>query len=161
MDDEGRAAGGSWIRVRGVVVPGHGVASGQAVDPRFPGGTLALQFPHFEAAGLDLSPFHRATINLSIHPRRLVPRRPFRVFRQVRWHDTAPPEDFSFFTCRLRRPPREPVAGLIYYPHPETKPEHFQDPCTVEILAPRFPGLSYADVLELELRSEEVSLVPA
>jgi hypothetical protein len=41
------------------------------------------------------------------------------------------------------------VGGYIYWPHPETKPEHFQDPHTVEILAPGLDGV--ADGVEVRL----------
>ena len=34
--------------ISGKIVKGHGVASGRARDPRFPEGTLALQWPIFE-----------------------------------------------------------------------------------------------------------------
>ena len=33
----------TWTRMTGTVVRGHGVASGFCGDPRFPGGTIALQ----------------------------------------------------------------------------------------------------------------------
>ena len=63
--------------ISAVVVKGHGVASGVGGDPRFPQGTLRIQFPIFSALGLDLSGYHPGTINLSISPYRyepLVPR---------------------------------------------------------------------------------------
>ena len=37
--------------ISGQIVEGHGVASGRAGDPRFPEGTLALQWPIFEKNG--------------------------------------------------------------------------------------------------------------
>ena len=37
------------------IVPGHRVASGQNGNPLFPGGTLKMQTPFFQALGLDLS----------------------------------------------------------------------------------------------------------
>lgn len=148
-----------WIQVRGVVVRGHGVASGVSGDPRYPRGTLHLQVPRFERQGLDLSAFHRATINVSIHPKKIVPRRPLTTLRGVSWHREVPPEDFSFFTCRLARGEVAPfVNGLVYYPHPETKPEHFQDPSTVEVLAPFLPGIDYGDELVLEFKSGELDV---
>ena len=33
-------------------------------------------------------------------------------------------------------PTAPPVAGHIYYPHPDTKPEHFQQPDVLELLLP-------------------------
>ena len=38
---------------KGVVVAGHGVASGRASDSPFAAGTIELQAPHFRARGLD------------------------------------------------------------------------------------------------------------
>ena len=52
----------------GVVVAGHGVASGRAADSPFAAGTIELQAPHFAALGLDLSPFVMATVNLDLAP---------------------------------------------------------------------------------------------
>jgi hypothetical protein len=52
----------------------------------------------------------------------------------LKWHPTEPAEDFSFFDIRAAGPVGEPVAGLIYYPHPDTKPVHFQQPDVLELL---------------------------
>ena len=49
----------------GELVAGHGVASGRANDSPSPAGTIQLQRPHFAAAGIDLSPFEPATLNLA------------------------------------------------------------------------------------------------
>ena len=54
--------------ISGKIVKGHGVASGRARDPRFPEGTLALQWPIFEINGLNLDGYYRATINISVFP---------------------------------------------------------------------------------------------
>jgi hypothetical protein len=132
-----------WPVVSAVVKPGHRVASGLNENPRFPGGTLAMQGPFFARLGLDLGGYHSGTLNLSIAPHchRVV--QPRLTFRQVKWHPTEPAEDFSFFDCRLTMPGAEAVQALVYYPHPETKPEHFQSPDVLEILAPSLPGLVY------------------
>ena len=57
-------------------------------------------------------------------------------FRDVKWHPTEPAEDFSFFDVRLIRSGAPALAGLINYPHPETKPMHFQQPDVLELLLP-------------------------
>ena len=57
-----------WQTVRARVVEGHRVASGRNGNPRFPGGTLRMQAPFFRELGLDLSAYHRGTINVSIAP---------------------------------------------------------------------------------------------
>ena len=53
-----------------VLLEGHGVASGQALNAGqlktspYPKGTIAMQAPLFAALGLDLSPFWPGTLNL-------------------------------------------------------------------------------------------------
>lgn len=139
-------------RYTATIVRGHRVASGGKEDPRFPGGTLAMQIPHFQKAGLDLSDWHRATLNVSISPLRYEIVRPRVTFRSLRWHPTEPAEDFSFFDCTLNG--RE---ALIYYPHPETKPEHEQPDDVLELWVREFvPGLSYGDRVELTVSEEQM-----
>lgn len=130
------------------VVPGHRVASGQNDDPRFPGGTLAMQAPHFHARGLDLTVYHPGTLNLSLAPHEYRVVQPRLTFRQVQWHPVEPAEDFSFFDCQIVVN-GTCCSGLIYYPHPETKPEHFQAADVLEVLAPTLPGLDYGMTVEL------------
>lgn len=125
-------------------------------NPRFPGGTLRMQEAFFAALGLDLSPFHRATLNVSIDPARYEVVVPRFTFRQVQWHPTEPAEDFSFFDCRITLPDATPVAGLIYYPHPETKPAHLQPPDLLEVLAPWMHGVTYGTPVLLEVPAEQM-----
>ena len=110
-----------------------------------------MQAPYFLARGFDLGVFHRGTVNVSIAPRsyRVVKAR--LTFRSVKWHPTEPAEDFSFFDFRLLRPSGPSVAGSIYYPHPETKPEHFQQPDVLELLLPFVEGLFCGAELTLEI----------
>lgn len=133
------------------LVEGHRVASGLNGNPRFPGGTLLMQAPHFLARGLDLAQFHRGTLNVSIAPRRYRVVQPRLTFRDVQWHPVEPKEDFSFFDVALIRPDLPPVDGLIYYPHPDTKPEHFQAPDVLELLLPYVEGLAYGCTLTLHV----------
>jgi len=58
----------------------------------------------------------------------------------------APPEDFSFKRCRLNG-----VDALIYYPHPDTKPDHHQSPDVVEVLAPKMETIVYGSKVVLEI----------
>jgi hypothetical protein len=147
----------SWQKVGGVVVRGYGVASGLNGNPRFPGGTLQMQLPYFRALGLDIEAFHRGTLNVSIVPLRYQVGRARYTFRHVAWHPTEPAEDFSFFDCRVSRDKVPPVDGLIYYPHPETKPEHFQQPDVLELLLPWLEGLQYGVIVELEVPREQMT----
>jgi hypothetical protein len=136
------------VRVGGVVVEGHRVASGANRDPRFPGGTIAMQAPHFRAWGLDLSSYHPATLNLSVAPHTVNLGQAEVTLRQVRWHPTEPAEDFSFAPCLLETA-RRTVDALVYWPHPDTKPRHIQSPDVVELLAPWIEGLGYGDRVTL------------
>ena len=137
--------------VPAVVVRGHRVASGLNGDPRFPGGTIRMQRRHFAALGLDLDAFHAATLNVSVAPLCWRALQPVHSFRAVRWHPTEPAEDFSFFHLRLYRDDGPPVEGWIYLPHPQTKPEHFQEPDVLELLLPWTDGLAYGTPVRLEV----------
>ncbi len=140
-----------WQTVPARVLRGHQVASGRGGDPRFPGGTIRMQAPHFAALGLDLSLFYPGTLNVSVAPLRYRIVRPRATFRGVRWHPTQPAEDFSFFDVRLVREGLPAVDGLIYYPHPDTKPEHFQPAEVLELLLPFVEGLGVATEVTLAI----------
>lgn len=146
----------SWQTLAARVVQGHQVASGLNGNPRFPGGTLRMQEPCFKALGLDLGAFHQGTLNVSIAPCHYSVRRARHTFQNVKWHPTEPAETFSFFDVRLIRPGAAPVGGLIYYPHPETKPEHFQQPDVLELLLPFVEGLEYGTDLILEIPEDQM-----
>jgi hypothetical protein len=79
-------------------------------------------------------------------------------FRAVKWTELTNAEDFSFSRCRVRFQGRE-YKGWVYYPHPETKKDHFQDASTVEVLAPFIEGTRYGDALELLLNAQEVKVM--
>jgi hypothetical protein len=147
------------VRIPATIVPGHRVASGQKGDPRFPGGTIRMQAPSFRERGLDISRFHSATLNVTIAPRRYRVLQARHTFRAVKWHPTEPAEDFSFFNVAVVREEGEPVKGLIYYPHPETKPEHFQDPHVLELLLPWMEGLGYGAGVLLEVPEDQMVFV--
>jgi hypothetical protein len=149
----------NWSSIRGVVVCGHRVASVACKDPRFPGGTIALQKPVFKKYGLNLDRFHAGTINLSIAPLLFRLKQARYRFRNLRWTDNAPAEDFSFTNCRVLLQGGTSLEGLIYYPHPETKPEHFQAPDVLEILTYLVEGLTYGDRLIVELDRAQIELI--
>ena len=147
-----------WQRIHGILVQGHRVASGLNGDPRFPGGTLAMQRPFFSARGLDLSALHPGTLNVSIAPLRHELRQPRWTFENLRWHPTEPAETFSFVEARLETANGTMLAGWVYYPHPETKPEHFQGADVLEVLMPTVPGLHYGDRLTLWIPAEQMAV---
>ena len=94
-----------------------------------------MQLPCFAERGLDLSPFWLGTLNVDIAPARFEISKASLTFRAVKWHPSEPAEDFSFFECRVSLVGSEvSVDGWIYYPHPETKPEHEQPDSVLEVL---------------------------
>ncbi|MEO5915657.1 MAG: hypothetical protein ABIS50_15595 [Luteolibacter sp.] len=147
-----------WQTISARIVRGHQVASGQNEDPRFPGGTLRMQAPFFKALGLDLAPFHPGTLNISLAPCGYIVRRPRHTFKGLKWHPVEPAEDFSFFDVRVICPDGSRVTGFIYFPHPATKPEHFQNPDVLELLLPYVEGLSYGMELRLEIPQDQMGI---
>ncbi|MCP3871335.1 MAG: hypothetical protein GY703_25185 [Gammaproteobacteria bacterium] len=147
-----------WMGVRGVVQRGHRVASTACSDPRFPGGTLQMQLPHFKKAGCNLEDYHPGTINLSIAPFEFKIRQADLTLRRIKWSSRVPAEDFSFVNCRVLQEESPPLPGLVYYPHPETKPEHFQPPEILEIITFRIPDLEYGDNLSIEVLRKQIEI---
>jgi hypothetical protein len=150
----------SWQLVAARIMPGHRVASGQNGNPLFPGGTLKMQTPFFQALGLDLSAYHGGTLNVSIAPLRYCVIAPCLTLRAVKWHPTEPAEDFSFFDVRLLQDGAPPVEGLIYYPHPDTKPTHFQKSDVLELLLPLVVGLTYGAPIQIQVPAEQMLFGP-
>jgi hypothetical protein len=138
------------------LVEGYRVASGQNNNPRFPGGTLRMQTPHFQALGFDISGFYLGTLNVSIAPLNYRVVKPKSTFKNVKWHPVEPAEDFSFFDVRAVFPGRPAIEGVIYFPHPDTKPEHFQQPDILELLLPFTEGLHYGMDLTLEIVRDQM-----
>lgn len=141
------------------LVEGHRVASGLNGNPRFPGGTLRMQTPFFNARGLDISELYPGTLNVSIAPLCYRVLKARHTFTNVKWHPTEPAEDFSFFDVRLFCPDKSSVAGFIYFPHPDTKPEHFQKPDVLELLLPFVKGLHYGMELSLEIPTTQMEIM--
>ena len=134
----------------GTLVRGYGVASGEAVDSPYPAGTISLQAPLLAQRGVDLSGFHPATLNLAFGGCRWRLRDPDAQVVRLRWSDRHPPETFSFWRVRLRRPGQgHGLEALIYYPHPETKRNHHHSPDRLELLAPWIEGLAAGAQLEI------------
>ena len=139
-----------WQKVMGKVVPGYGVASGQGEGSPYPAGSIALQVPFFRERGLDLDGYFLGTVNVDVAPYEFVMQQPVHCFRGVDWWPEIPPEDFSFQVCRLGVGGRV-YEGLVYYPHPETKPAHEQRRSVVEVLVEWVEGLGYGDGVEVWL----------
>jgi hypothetical protein len=145
------------MNVTGTIIEGYRVASGDTDTTPYPESTIVMQTPFFKARGLDISRYYPATLNISIKPHTFKILKPMCTFELVKWSDIVPPETFSFAACRLV------VAGmsyecLVYYPHPETKPDHFQDPSTIELLAPYVDSLAYGDTVTIEVNPETIEI---
>ena len=141
--------------MKGIVVKGHQVAS--RPSDVYPYGTLEKQKPYFKALGLNLESFYNGTLNVSISPNAFKMVKPEYTFEHVEWTDLHPPETFSFSKCTLiYQGPRYP--GWVYYPHPETKIRHFENPSIIEILTQFVPDIQYGNRVEIELNSTEIEV---
>ncbi len=145
-----------WTRVHGQIREGYRVASGPSAD--YPYGALSRQRPLFAARGLDLSSYFNGTLNIDIRPFQFRMLKPEFTFRGVEWTDLHPPEDFSFSRCKVVFKEAE-YDGWVYYPHPETKLRHFQNPSLVEVIAKPILGIKYGDALQVSLNSDEIEVI--
>jgi len=145
------------MQLQGVVVAGHGVASGRAVDSPYPQGTIAMQMPFFKALGLDLSACWPGTMNVSIAPTTWQLLQADHCFDHLQWTHLHPAETFSFVRLALLGWHGH-VNAWLYRPHPETKAAHHQSTSVLEILAPRIEGLAYGDSVTLELPAAALAI---
>jgi hypothetical protein len=145
----------TWISVRGVVVKGYRVASGPSKD--YPYGALDRQRPFFKAGGLDLSEYFNGSLNVDIQPFEFTMLKPEFTFHDVEWTDLHPPEHFSFSHCRVIFKGVE-YDGWVYYPHPETKLRHFQNPSLLEVIAMPIVDIQYGNEVEVWLNPDEISI---
>lgn len=144
-----------WIRVHGRIVEGYRVASGPSAD--YPYGALDRQRPIFASRGLDLSDYFNGTLNIDIRPHKFKLIKPEFTFHNVEWTDLHPPEHFSFSRCKVIF--REVgYDGWVYYPHPETKLRHFQNPSLLEVIAMGIKDIHYADEVDALVNAEEISI---
>jgi hypothetical protein len=135
-----------WIP--GVVVAGHGVASGAGQDRRYPAGTIQLQQPFFLERGIDLSGYYPGTLNVDLAPVVPVPQQALfdgliRWFEEIEERFLLSPVEVEANGVRH--------AGLWYYPHPETKPAHFQLSTVVELLMPWIADVKAGDKVLVRL----------
>jgi len=145
----------SWSRIPGVIVRGHEVASKRS--EHYPEGTIAMQIPFFKECGLDLSPYFRGTLNISISPYRFRVTKAEYKFEQVDWTPNHPPEDFSFSRCNIIFKGHN-YEGWIYYPHPETKIRHHQNDSLIEVIAQTINGINYGAEIEMLVNPLEIEL---
>ena len=144
-----------WTSLHGIVVQGYRVASGPS--KAYPYGALDRQRPIFTSRGLDLSSYFNSTLNIDIHPRTFKLIKPEYTFQHVEWTDLHPPEHFSFSHCKAIFQGVQ-YDGWVYYPHPETKLRHFQNPSLLEVIAMPIPGIQYGNALQVLLNLEEIKI---
>lgn len=142
-------------RISGVLLRGHQVASRPSKD--YPYSALEKQKPFFKTRGLDLYEYFNGTLNISIAPLRFEMSAPEFTFPLVEWTELHPPETFSFSQCIVHFK-ENAYPGWIYYPHPETKKRHFQDPSLIEAIAKYIPDIHYGDSLEVEVNLKEITV---
>jgi hypothetical protein len=147
----------NWIIITGTIKQGHQIASGQAKDSPYPRGSVEMQLPYFAERGLDLSQFYVGTLNISIKPHTFEFVAPAITYRNVKWIEGFPPEDFSFSKCYISYDDRW-YPGYVYYPRPETKTRHFHDNSTIEIITVRIQNIGYGDQVQLKLNGAEFRL---
>jgi hypothetical protein len=145
-------------RLHGILTRGHQVASRPSKD--YPFSTLEKQKPVFKSLGLDLSAYFNGTLNISIAPLTFEMSAPEITFEHVEWTDLHPPETFSFSRCTVIFKGTE-YSGWVYYPHPETKRAHFQNPSLIEVITYEIPKIHYGDELAVEIDPREITVKKA
>jgi len=65
---------------------------------------------------------------------------------------------FSFFDVEVTVGDGPPVRGYIYYPQPDTKPAHFQNPAVLELLLPFVKGVEYGATLKLRVPANQLAV---
>jgi len=143
------------MTITGILMQGHQVASRPSAA--YPYSSLEKQKPYFKDRGLDLSPYFNGTLNISIAPLEFEMTKPEFTFPLVEWTDLHPPETFSFSRCKVKFEGKE-HAGWVYYPHPETKKTHFQNPSLIEVITYEIANLKYGDTLEIEVDPREITI---
>ena len=144
-----------WNTLRGIVIQGYRVASGPSKD--YPYGALDRQRPIFKERGLDLEGFFNGTLNIDLRPFTFKLIKPEFTFRNVEWTDLHPPENFSFSRCKVIYKEIE-YEGWVYYPHPETKLRHFQDPSLLEAIALPIPEIKYGDEVQVCIHPDRIEV---
>ncbi|QBY06002.1 hypothetical protein E2K93_17245 [Thalassotalea sp. HSM 43] len=142
--------------LKATVVKGHQIASGQNPNTPYKDGSIVIQAPLFKQHGVNIDHMYKATINLDIAPYQLSIVEPDHQIIDLPWCDAIAPETFSFCHCQLNVN-EQTYAGLIYYPHPETKPDHFQRAHVVEVIAPFIKEIQYGSQVTLNVAAKHIS----
>lgn len=142
---------------RGTIVAGHGAASGQGNDSRYPRGTLRLQMPYFEKYGIDLSAYYIGTINIDIGKKKIRIKTPKYTAVDIGWSPYILPENFFFFDVQATFEGHT-YTGLIYMPDPATKTDHLQSPAVLELLLPKIPGIKSGKSISLKVDDAQIQI---
>lgn len=151
--------------IDGILLQGYGVASGQSTsDTRFPQGTIRLQAPYFRAQGLDLDAHFNGgwvagTLNISIAPLTYKIINADYFLKDVKWTDAFAAENFYLIGMKVVYKDRR-YKALLYQPDPATKPDHFQPPSVMEIIAETVPEIKYGDAVKLDIDPEKIEIIP-
>jgi hypothetical protein len=145
------------------VVPGHKIASGtSSTDLRFPQGTIKTQQPFFKELGLDFDKYFEngfvsGTLNLSVAPHEVIIKQPEYYFKNVKWTDLFPAENFYFSEAQIFSNGLKMHKALIYIPDPLTKPDHFQGSSIIEVIAEYVPA-QYGQLVLLNYNTDALSI---
>ena len=140
------------------VTQGHQVASGIAKDSPFDSGTISLQKPFFEQAGIDLSDMHLATLNAQLNCKAITIKKWDYQLENIKWATNFPAENFNFVACEIEIN-KQRLPAWIYQPSPDTKIAHFQPENVVELISSYIPDLSYGNQLKIWFDSDKISLL--
>lgn len=145
------------VTVRGNLVKGYRVASQPSRDyPEY--GTIEKQKPIFKELGFnDIDKVYNGTLNILIFPKTFEVLKPKITFRDVEWTNLHPRETFSFSKCVITFNDVQ-YNGWVYYPYPETKKRHFQNPFLIEILAEKIPDIKYGNKVGIRFDRDEISI---
>ena len=143
--------------IRAEIKQGHKIASGLAENSPYPEGSITMQIPHFKARGIDLSDYYPATLNLSIAPHAFEMLNPELTVPGVYWAKGFDAEDFSFSQCEIIFNDK-PYKGFIYYPHPDTKLDHFHSASVLEVICQYVPDISYGDSVIFKYQPSEITI---
>jgi len=144
--------------IKGKIVKGHGVASGISKTNPYPKGSLEMQFPFFKKMGLDLNHFYKGTINIDISPYKWRPQKPDYYLKLVNWSNQIPPESFMFFECELLFESKT-YPGIIYFPDPKTKVQHFQKENMIEVIGTKVSGLEYEMQIAIKIDDGKIECI--
>lgn len=146
-----------WFHCK--IVKGYGIASGIALDTPYPYGSIEMQEPFFLELGLDISIYWKATLNLSFFPYNVDLKLPDYFFRNIKWTNLHPPEDFSFWNIYIRgiKSDQTIKTGLLYRPDPKTKLLHHHSASIVEVITDKI-DINYGDTIQLGVNKNCIKL---